>query len=420
MDTATRSPSRYADMVTVLERIWQRRQGSPLDSPSDHLYYKLLLNYNRRILAAHGEGKRLIAAGIYVPNEIIYALDLVPLHLENVPVTYGILMGEGSDLLATAKSFGLAPEICSNHRTIAGFFLRRLAPPVDAVVWTHLLCDNTAKIGGLLTKLCGVPGFFLDRPYRANGAGLAYLVNQLEDLIAFLERIAGRRLDAGRLEASFNYSRQMVHLSSELDKLRMRSPSPISSRKIYQLLFISWLYGGCAEAVEFYQTVLNEASTPGRIAPEERTRILSLFVAPNYAWKLLDWLEREHGARFVADPYHCHWGGWSYESVDPLSSLARKMLATPACRQLHGPVDNFIQDCLEDAHDYRARAAIYWAHLGCRQACGAIRLVKDRLKEAGIPTLVLDCDISDPSVIGLDEIKEKIDGFFETIGEAGA
>lgn len=418
MDKAALSLSSYAEMVKVLERIWQHRRADPSDSSSDQLYYELLLRYNRRVLTAHDEGKPLIATGIYVPNEIIYALDIVPLHLENVPITYAILMGEGAELLSTAKSFGLPPEVCSNHRTIAAFFLQRLAPAVDGVVWTHLLCDNTAKIGELLTEICQVRSFFLDRPYRSSERSINYLVGELEGLVEFLESLSGKRLAPERLEAAMDCSRQMIALSQELDSLRKESPSPISNRKIYQLLFINWLYSGSPEAVQFYQAVRDESLARRGLVPVERHRILSLFVAPNYGWKLLDWMERERGARIVADPYHCHWGEWTHDPAHPLLSLARKMLATPACKQLHGPAEEFIQDCLEDASDFRARAAIYWAHLGCRQACGAIRLVKDALRDRCIPTLVLDCDITDPSVVSLDDIKEKMDAFFEVLEES--
>jgi benzoyl-CoA reductase/2-hydroxyglutaryl-CoA dehydratase subunit BcrC/BadD/HgdB len=71
-------------------------------------------------------------------------------------------------------------------------------------------------------------------------------------------------------------------------------------------------------------------------------------------------------------------------------------------------------DAVEEAIDYKAEGAIYWAHIGCRQACATIRSTKDALMEkAGIPTLVIDCDIADPSLTSEEEVRTKLEGFFE-------
>jgi len=362
----------------------------------------------------------LVAHGVYVPNEIIYSFGLVPLHLENVTVTYSIVTAEQPQMLAAAKSFGLTPEVCSNHRIATAFFLNGYSPPVDAVIWTHILCDNTAKVGQLICRLYDAPGFFLDRPYKYNERELAYFVGELEDLIAFLEGLTGRRFDMGELDRALRYSHRMVEIAREVDELRRLKPSPVSNRKIYQLLFIHWIYAGTPEGVKFYEAVLEELRERARHHRDipERFRILSLFVAPNYYWKLLDWMEWEYGARIVADPYHCHWGEWHYDPSHPLESLARKLLVTPACKQLHGFVEELVADAVADAETYGAEAAIYWASLTCRESCATIRTVKDALADKGLPTLVLDNDVSDPSVVPGEQLKEKMEAFFEVLEES--
>jgi benzoyl-CoA reductase/2-hydroxyglutaryl-CoA dehydratase subunit BcrC/BadD/HgdB len=407
----------FEAMVTALESMHRHRIASPT-TPSDELYYELISHYNRRILNARAEAKPLVGATVYVPNELLYAMDVVPMVMENVAVTFSIIRGAQEGMLNTAKGYGLPPEVCSNHRVMAAFFLNGWAPPPDAVVWTHVLCDNTAKMGEAVAGIYGAPGFFLDRPYRDSGPGVDYLAGELQDMVAFLESVTGHGLDGDRLLAALECSHRMVQLQQEIDELRKQVPSPVSNRKIYQMLFIHWLYSGSPEGVRFYQTVRDELRAQTSPAlPPERIRLLSLFVAPNYDWKILDWMEREHGSRIVGDPYHCHWGPWEYDPSRPLWSLAGKLLNTPACKQLHGPVGEFVADALQDASDFKADAAIYWAHTGCRQACGAIRTVKDVLADVGLPLLVLDCDITDPTFVNADEIKDRMEAFFEMLAE---
>jgi len=68
--------------------------------------------------------------------------------------------------------------------------------------------------------------------------------------------------------------------------------------------------------------------------------------------------------------------------------------------------------------EHKAEGAIYWAHIGCRQTCATIKMVKDALAEkAGIPTLVVDIDTGDPSFVSDEELKDKLEGFFELLAE---
>ena len=152
--------------------------------------------------------------------------------------------------------------------------------------------------------------------------------------------------------------------------------------------------------------------------PEEKFRLLTLFVPPlNIGNRIMDWMEREHGATTVADPYISHWGEVEIDPSKPLESLARKCFDFPVCRQMHGPLEGgVLEDSVKDAIDYKVEGAIYFAHTGCRQACATIRTTKDILKKkAGIPTLTIDVDILDPTFTSEEEVKSKLEGFFELL-----
>ena len=95
------------------------------------------------------------------------------------------------------------------------------------------------------------------------------------------------------------------------------------------------------------------------------------------------------------------------------------MFNSPFCRQMHGPgSEGLFDDCLNAAIDYKADGAIFWAHVGCRESNATVRMLREHLKEkAGIPTLVLDVDIFDPTFIGEEAIKDKLEGFFELMDD---
>lgn len=154
----------------------------------------------------------------------------------------------------------------------------------------------------------------------------------------------------------------------------------------------------------------------GGIPGGERYRILTLFLPPSYEWKLMDWMEREFGAVSVMEP-HCSW--WSKGDMDPrrpVESVAEKSFYRSLVRQMHGPSEGLLHDSLQAARDYQAEGAVYFAHIGCRQACALIRPMRDLLRdELDMSMVVIDCDIVDPSFSSGEEMRSKLEGFFEML-----
>ena len=414
--------SRFDGMIEVLEGIaGHRRRG--MGYPSDVLYYDLVAAYYRRVRQAHEEGKPVVAHSIMLPTELFIALDVVPLHLECLATTLPPSIKNYEELFVAARGFGLPSEICSTHRAMAALFAQGWMPRPDALVYSQQACDSSVKSGGLLKELYGLPSLFVERPYRLTESQAEYYAQELREMVFFLERITGRRLDYDRLAQVMEESQRQVGLHREIYRLRARVPTPMPNRRGCQMVNVYWLASGSPEAVAYYQAVHNEAqelADAGKgVVPEERFRIMTLFNPPTHNWKLLDWLQRDHGASIVANPYYHHWGEWRYDPADPFQSLALKYFATPVMRQMHGPVDEAVADSVTDAVSHGAQGAIYWANIGCPQTCAIIRTVRDALRDrVGIPTLVLDCDYLDPSVVSEDDLKDKLESFLESLEDA--
>jgi benzoyl-CoA reductase/2-hydroxyglutaryl-CoA dehydratase subunit BcrC/BadD/HgdB len=420
MKVETLDIAKYDRMVRLLERI-DRYWKANSTARSDSLYYELLAGYYGRLGRAREERKLVAAHTVLIPSEILLAMDIVPQDMEFGSNMLVLVIREYEEAFSAAKAFGFAPEICSAHRMLSGIYLKGWMPPPDMVIWTHLACDSTPKTPELLKELYGVPGFFLDRPYRHTPRAVTYYTREMEDLVSFLEELTQRQMDWDRLRETVELSRRMMEIHQEINELRKITPCPMANRRSFQMLVISHFYRGTQEGVAFYETVRDElrekAAAHHGAGAEERFRLLSLFIPPQRDMKLLDWMQREHGAIIVADPHQSHWGEWDIDSSHPLESLAQRSFVSPLVRQCHGPAEEgLIEDSVNDALSHGAEGAIYWAHIGCRQSCAMIRTVKDALMDrAGIPTLVVDMDITDPSFVPEEEIMEKLEGFFEIL-----
>ena len=408
-------------LIDALDGMHRHRLANPLN-PSDALYYELLSNYYRDMRDAPKLGKKLVYHTAILPTEILYALDIVPAVLEAVSDAVTNLCNLWEDSLAAAKAFGLAPEVCSQHRLMVANALNGWLPHPDAVIWSNFGCDNTAKSGDLLVRLWDCPGYYLDHSYQNNERELAYCTRELEDMVAFLEDLTGRKMDWDRLAQAIAYGREMMHLQREVEALRKAVPLPVRSRTGMFSHLISFYFMGSPQAVAFFRQLRDEAKARVEkgegFLKEEKYRLLMFYEPPVYGWKLLDWLERAHGAMIVFEPAFGQWGPGEYDSARPLEALAYKTFLRPTYRQFQGPIEPLVEDMVRGAKEYHVDGVLTFTHVGCRQSASCNRLLKDKImEETGLPFFSVEHDMTDPAFASEEEMRDKIEGFLEMIDE---
>ncbi|MFC1945057.1 2-hydroxyacyl-CoA dehydratase subunit D [Chloroflexota bacterium] len=404
----------------VLERILEHRKVSPT-LKSDELYYEYLVQYIRNIQTARDNGKYIVAHTAAVPQEIFWAMDTVPMHLELIPMLQAQLLNGYEDMFSAARGMGLSTDICTAQRIMPAAISLGWVPRPDAVAWSNHVCDNSAKMGDIPVELYGCPSFFLDRPYHAEERHVRYFSRQLMDLVGFLEGLTGQEMNWDKLLEVMEYSRQVVELYREVSELRKAVPAPMRSRCYIPMSGMEF-QSGTQEAVAYFESLRNEIK--GNVdagkgcIPQERYRYMTLLVPPYFLLRLLDWMEKKHAAVSVCEPQNNpHWGQWVIDPAKPLESLANKSFRYSFYNSVQGPAeDSVLRYAVRDAIEYKAEGAIFWAHIGCRHSNAYMKMMRDILMEkVGIPTLVIDMDYLDPTYVGEDEIKGQIEGFFELL-----
>ena len=417
--TTTEDNSKIRAIVRACRLITRMNRSRPDARRSETLYYQMLSNYFTRLLDARENGDFIAAHTVFFPAELIYALDLVPMHTETTTWMTSLFTGECSDLLSAGASLGLASEICTPHRGLAGAFALGAIPRPDVMLWSNMVCDNTAKSGELIMKVVNCPGFFIDHPFKDSPEEKKYLVGELEDMVHFLEEQSGRRMDWDRLSEIVARMDRQITLIREINELRKNVPSPFRSRGFLELITVDYLFPGQPDAIEYLETLkqeLTEMVNNGEGAvPDERFRLMTLFVPPMYLIGFLDRISQEFGAVSVIEPFFTYWGEGTLDPARPLESVAEKSYMLPEMR-MYGPLDeralNAITDCTTQ---FRVDGAIYYADVGCRHSCATIKLFKDTLSEVDVPVLTLDCDVVDPTITSQEEVREKMEQFFELL-----
>ncbi|MBN1190786.1 MAG: 2-hydroxyacyl-CoA dehydratase [Dehalococcoidales bacterium] len=413
MKVTTIDKAKFDKVVRILEML-ARMCRNQSDRKGEWLYYSLLAGCFQKVQKAREEERLVVGHTIFVPTELLYAMDIIPMYLEGT----GEIMARMLDLedsFAVAKTAGFAGEICSGHRLLNAMTYQGWLPRADAFIWSNLVCDLTAKTGDYLTQTYDRPGLYLDRPYHDTPEDRRYYKRELEGMICFLEDLSHRKMDYDRLSEVMENTRRSTLVFREICELRKSVPSPMRSHHLIEMTLAQLLLSGAPELVNFYEVIRDEmkAEMQKPVRPAENYRLMNFFFYPGYLWKFLNTMETEYHASMVAEPHLSLWAEAEIDPSRPLESLADKAFALTDTGPLKGVADRMVRQALE----YKAEGAIYWAHLGCRQTCATIKIIKDALAGIDVPMLVVDCDMADATVVSEEEITDRVEQFLELLDD---
>lgn len=422
MTKANWDSTRYEAFVQNLQAMYRHRQQKPTVR-SDELYYRMLWEYFSEPLRAKEEGKPVVLHSVGVPVEILHAMDLCTLGSESFAMIAHTVLGDQREVLARASVLGLGPSVCTVMRTEVVGFVNKWVP-ADIVIGRRHGCDYTVQIDSVIRDSYQVPTLSLDPAFRTSNRTVEYYASELREMIEFLEGVTGKKLDWDRLKEIMEVSRRTIQLHKETYDLRKASPSPSRNHFGYQAYHPIASMLGTSGAFEFFQAGRDEVKErvdKGEGAVHgERFRIAVLSPPPTHLWKTLGWLERDYKAAVVADGYVSRWGEFNWDLSHPLETLARMTMEQPLLRQLHPPYsDGYLPDLLADLKERQIDGAIFWTFPTCVSAMLLTRMTRDIIREeTGIPTLLLNADQNDPTFISDDEVRNRLDGFFETLEDA--
>jgi benzoyl-CoA reductase/2-hydroxyglutaryl-CoA dehydratase subunit BcrC/BadD/HgdB len=259
----------------------------------------------------------------------------------------------------------------------------------------------------------------LDLPHLHNEEGIQYLTKDLQGMVHFLEGYTGKKLDYDRLKEILRLGKEAYDLFYEIGELRKAVPTPVRAREAFRNFSVWSFLLGKQEAVDYFRVMRDEIkrrveNKEGAVA-DEKFRIVWLYIPPNYALNVFDWMETEYGATIPMDAFN-FMGEFEWDLDNPLETLAKKMYHSLLIRLLGGPIENTTGGAVKMVKDYKADGAIWLTQIGCKQGCAVIRRMKDVLQEElGVPFLSMDGDVIDPSILPPEELKSKLEGFFEIL-----
>lgn len=306
-----------------------------------------------------------------------------------------------------AQNTGIAPTLCSYHKTFVGAIDSDAVPVPQYAVTTSLSCDGNLNTFRYLEKKRGVPFTFLDVPYGDDEASVEYLAGQLEEFTAELERRFGRRFEEDKLK-------EALRIENETKKELMRF-FQLKSEYYYPGELISHLYMmmgmhlliGTQEFLDLIRYMIEEIKTYPKY---EGKKILWVHLLPFYQESLNQCFNGSRDYQIIASDIILD----SVEELDPekpFHSLAKKIIRN----MYNGSYFHKAQMVGQLADTLKPDAVIQFCHWGCKQSSGGSVLLKEEMQKKGIPMLILDGDGIDKRNSHDGQIKTRLEAFLEML-----
>ncbi len=357
------------------------------------------------------------------PVELLRAMDVLPVYPENYAA---VCAAQGAvPLCEAAERLGYSRDLCSYARTSIGAAaigddapFAGLGRP-DLLIACNNICGTVVKWFEALAQRFSAPLFVLDTPFLPDDDisphALAYVAGQIEDLVRWLERTAGRRLQLARLMEVAALSNEAVSLWREIRQLCRARPSPLSVPDLFVTMAPIVSLRGTPEAVAFYRGLRDEAAERVRqgvsAVDGERFRLLwdNIAIWPRIYHFFSQFARR--GACFVADTYT---GAWDteVEAAEPLESLARTYLGIFLNHSLQHRAGRMAQLI----RDYGCDGFVMHNNRSCKPFSLGQPVARRMVAEAaGVPGLLFEADMCDPRAYAEEPIAARAQAFLETL-----
>lgn len=388
---------------------------------------------------ARQEGLPVAWCCIAAPRDIMQAMDIQAFYPEQY-ASYLASRDCTTRFIQYAESAGYANELCGYARAILGYIMDGLPPDVpaggmsrpDFFIITSAICDNRIKWFEEMADMFNAPIYLFEFPEmppetrQGSSAGkeimatlglqigrrdaphlLEYVVRQHQGLVRFLEEQTGKKLDYNKLLEISARSRGVGKLRREINEYRKEIPTPMGAADGYTAMFPGTYLPGTKIADEFYTKLREEVKyrldNKIGIVPEERFRLAWSGIPFWYNMGLINYFEDYGGVVVIDTAYGCT--GTTINTSSPRQ---------PKRWGMNGVVAYVVRAVI----DYNLDGVV----LSYTPTCRALYInqleIKNTLEEElGVPALLLESDMVDPSSYNEAETMMRIDAFIEQVSE---
>ena len=386
---------------------------------------KALRDSMKDAIRAERRGDPVVWVEWILTAEILEAFGVASFNPETLNI-FGNTYGDEYPplLIAEAEAAGIPVENCSAVKLSVGSYLLKQIPDPTLIISASHPCDSSISVYQSLENLTGAENFAFDTPYWKDDDSYAYFEENTWDLIRFLEEKLDRRIDWDKLREVLERVNQINYYLGEICEMNRAIPCPGTMISLLYAWVIREVAVRNQEAVDLarglYEVTRKRFEAGKGVVKKENVRVLMWFPPIGFFTYIFKWMEEEFGAVVVAD-FIGHIATFGIDTTSPetmVRDLARTQMHLGMGRQCHGPVEFLTGEMEKLIDDYSADCVIFMGHNGCKHGWAVLKILKDFLRQKGVPTLFLELDIMDRRYKSEQDIRDEIRDFYRSHGWA--
>ncbi len=367
---------------------------------------------------------RLVLHEDMVPPEILRAMGLSPWMPEVLGILLPMLEPRAMEqYIDVAENEGVPPDVCSLPKAVIGMTQKNCLPPAIAVVTSNLPCDGGMTSYLYVEKKTNAPVFRLDIPHNFKDARAEkYFAGELRKMIAWLETHTPGRMDWDRLKSICEERNKMQEYELELWDMVSQRPAPLAAEAVY--LGHLWFFNVCSglkSATNVFKKLVElarENRDNGISAlPDEKYRALLWNPPTLHAMDLFVWAEKNFDVSCVMDSMTFNRLPFidtsSEESM--LIGIGRNIMNGPMARHTRGPIENYFDDMFYIIKHFNVDMLWMAGHIGCKNTQALNTIMREKCRDAGVPLLIIDYDLSDTRIVPREGIFSQVEHFMENV-----
>ncbi len=338
-----------------------------------------------------------------------------------------------------AESNNYKPDLCSYIRNNFGFLLDQGSehplgglPKPDLITVVSNACLNYIKWFDALRLYFDVPFVHVNTPHKMSqdedpSLFLDYVAGELEEAIKELEKISGRKVTSEKLKETAHYSREQGKYWREILELNKSTPAPLNFPDLANLIFVPTSLSGTELGLSLlkqaYEEVKERVKNGVGAIDNERHRLILLNIPPWYRLGISSYFAEKGCVLPFGDYTRYVWCTQDIDDSDPLEHFAYKALGmatdtgygSSTVETLYGPLEKRIE---EDIKAYNIDGAVVQINKSCKiMSTGGLDIARFIRDKMDIPVVVLDADQADERFYSDAEFKQRLDAFFDALGE---
>ena len=340
----------------------------------------------------------------YVPEEILYAADILPVRIR----------ATGCEETTSADVY-LSRHGCSFMRSCLQFALDGRYDFLDGVVFTNS-CDHVRRTYDTLREIASARFPFLEFisvPHKETDQSIDFYRDELVRFRGAVETFFGVTVTDQRLKSAIDTYNETRHLLKELYALRQRTTPPLTGAQS-----ISVILAALSTPKGDYNRMLARVLDEAREAPgmsDHRARLMLSGSGGCEDPRFYGVIE-DLGGLIVTDSL-CFGSRYFWEPVrvsgDLMHSLATSYMRRPSCASMGDKVGERSDYVKQMVQDFRVDGVIYERMRYCDLWGGQILHLRRELKEAQIPLLEIEREYLFGST---GQLKTRVQAFLEMLG----